>query len=484
VVFVDYENLVNTSWPTVWAFANTTIIDPLLEVEKTAPPTANTGDTITYTITVTNVGTDTAYDVWLNETYPPGVTFVNAVPQPDNLGAGNDTWYLGNLTPGTSITITITLLVNATGGWLNNTAYADYHNSVRPLPTVWDNASTQVINPSMNVTKWAPATANTGEVITYWINYTNTGDDWAYNVVITETYPFGVTYIISNPLPDVPTDNVWTILQVAPGGSGSIEITVQIEPWASGWLNNSVTLEFENEAGLPQLIINATAGTLITDPLMIITKTAPEFATINETIMYTITYQNIGTDDAYNVVITENYPPGVNFVDANPTPTVPNSIWIIPVVPAGTGGTIFINVTIDANATGVLINNVTLEWEDQAGQIGPTLWVETVTVISGPYVLVEKTAPPLANPGETIMYIITYQNIGNETAYNVWINETYPPFVTFVDANPPPTVGNNAWFIGDLVPGASGAIYINVTIDLNATGNLTNFATAEYQNVA
>lgn len=83
---------------------------------------------------------------------------------------------------------------------------------------------------------------------------------------------------------------------------------------------------------------------------------------------------------------------------------------------------------------------------------------------------ITKTAEPdPVRAGNTLTYIISYQNPGNETAHNVVINENYDKNVTFAYSFPLPDPGsNNVWSLGDLSKGMSGTITINVKVNLSA----------------
>lgn len=110
-------------------------------------------------------------------------------------------------------------------------------------------------------------------------------------------------------------------------------------------------------------------------------------------------------------------------------------------------------------------------------------WYNTsVNVISPWLVHLGKTAPTAAEQGETITYALDYQCIGTSNVQNVVITENYPLGITFVNANPVPTVGNNIWNIGTLSPGQSGTIFINVTISPTVIGTLTNHAELIFEN--
>ncbi|MCL2687185.1 MAG: hypothetical protein FWE58_01455 [Methanobrevibacter sp.] len=90
-----------------------------LTIVKTANVTnVIIGQMISYTITVTNVGDDTATNVWVNETLPGGLIYQGSTGD-GTYNSANGTWYIGDLANGSTATITITVLVNQTGN-INN----------------------------------------------------------------------------------------------------------------------------------------------------------------------------------------------------------------------------------------------------------------------------------------------------------------------------------------------------------------------------
>lgn len=84
-----------------------------LAVVKTADDsTPDIGQTVIYTITVSNAGPDTATNVVVTDTLPAGESFVSA----DNGGTGNPvTWNIASLANGASVALHVTVLVTATG---------------------------------------------------------------------------------------------------------------------------------------------------------------------------------------------------------------------------------------------------------------------------------------------------------------------------------------------------------------------------------
>jgi uncharacterized repeat protein (TIGR01451 family) len=77
-----------------------------------------------------------------------------------------------------------------------------------------------------------------------------------------------------------------------------------------------------------------------------ITKSGPTSANSGNDITYTITYKNIGTNYATNVVVTETYPSEVEYVSANPAPDIGDNQWTIGTLATGAEGTITVTVHI------------------------------------------------------------------------------------------------------------------------------------------
>lgn len=95
------------------------------ELEKSdSPDPVSPGAQLQYTITIT-VSNGTLFNATVGETYPAQVTFDSSSPTPS---AGNNTFTLGNLTPGT-YTINITVNVSsAATGTLTNTINLTFQN--------------------------------------------------------------------------------------------------------------------------------------------------------------------------------------------------------------------------------------------------------------------------------------------------------------------------------------------------------------------
>lgn len=108
-------------------------------VKTTAATTATPGNTITYTITVTNAGPSPATNVVVADTLPAGLAFLSATPSQGTCNnASPVTCNLGTLASGANATITLQATVTASSGTISNTASV---SATEPDPDGGDNAS-------------------------------------------------------------------------------------------------------------------------------------------------------------------------------------------------------------------------------------------------------------------------------------------------------------------------------------------------------
>ncbi|MCK5397908.1 MAG: DUF11 domain-containing protein, partial [Thermoplasmata archaeon] len=427
-----------------------------------------------------NVGTDAAYNVVVTEYYPAGILYSTANPLPD---IGQSIWLIGLIPAGSSVVIDITVTVDPGAlGVVMNHGVANYTSSIGIYqPEVHDFVNTTILGPIMEITKAASPYANVGEQAIYWINYTNTGTDIAYNVTITETYPSGMTFDSAIPAPDI-GDNVWLVGTVAPGGSGTIQITVDVIGPLPGQYVNLAELDYENAIGLDYPTISDTAITAIGNmPYMTVSKIGQAQANAGEEVMFTITYTNVGNVTAYFVNITDTYPFGLEFNTSVPLPTTGDGFWEIGTVLPGASATIIVYMNVTGDVYGILSNVVNISYESLAGEFFEEFIIWDIEIVDA-FIDIDKTAPVTAVDGSTVTYTITYQNTGTDTAYNFTIIEAYPPDSTFISAVPVPTTGTNIWELGDLAPGASGTILIDITLSAATTFIQTNYANASWNN--
>ena len=173
-------------------------VQPRQALTKTVDKaTANPGDALTYTLSYANLGNIDLANVVITETYDGHFTFSNSTPVPSS---GNNVWNIGTLAVGASGAITIHGTL--TGSFGNGTTTV--HNvavmttttpNVDPITAMADTRVTAAC--LLTITKSVDkTTANPGDVLTYTLNYQNTGtaDCTGGGVRVNDTVPAGITY--------------------------------------------------------------------------------------------------------------------------------------------------------------------------------------------------------------------------------------------------------------------------------------------------
>jgi uncharacterized repeat protein (TIGR01451 family) len=233
-------------------------------------PSAIGGDTLNYTVTVTNLEPPKAVNVALNDVLPDNSTQTRALPDLDQ-GASN--------------TQTFTYVVpcsTADGAVLKNRASVTGTNTLGFADVNLDNNSAEALTsvqaPKLTITKSAPASVNSGEAIAYTIAYQNNGSGGATNVTITDTLPGELYYskaldLGTGPQPNAVTLNAngtrtlsWQVGSLA-GNSGAQTIQYTARPsllfLGGESLSNNARLTFTNANGCTYVPVTSSASTTI-----------------------------------------------------------------------------------------------------------------------------------------------------------------------------------------------------------------------------
>ena len=176
---------------------------------------------------------------------------------------------------------------------------------------------------------------------------------------------------------------------------------------------------------------------------------APAIARPGETITYTLTYANMGQGPAEGVQVTDALPAGVA--------SSQTLIWTIGHVGPGVIGSVAFTATLNsALPCGAVLTNVARVAAASAETDTTNNENRANTTVACPDLLLVKSGPYTARPGEAITYTLTYNNVGMGPAAAVRISDTLPAGVT--------SAGPLAWDLGTINAGATGARVIVATI--------------------
>jgi uncharacterized repeat protein (TIGR01451 family) len=501
-VTMDYADANGNPYTQLSDYVDVLVTAPVMNLTKTADvSTADPSDLVTYTVTFTNSGSGNATNVYINDTIPEDVNFVNSTPSYKSVSGRTYTWFWSVV--GASETVTVTIIVRVKVGTpdetvLHNVATLDYaDDNGNPYPTEVAWADVTVTAPILELTKTANvSTADPEDQITYTIVYKNVGTGEATNLYINDTIPNDVTFISSNPVPDSisGTTYTWIISSLAAGASGNITIVVEVKVRTPDetLLRNTVTLDFSDANGNPYPRLTDHADVTVTAPVMEFSKVADvSTADPEDQITYTITYKNVGTGVATNVKITDTIPADVNFISSTPNYTSVSGstyTWDIGTLNPGEGGTITIVVEVKVGTPDktLLRNIATLDYSDANENPYDQIRDHADVTVTAPVMEFSKVASvSTADPGDQFTYTITYKNVGTGVATNVKVTDTIPDDVNFVSSIPNYTSVSGktyTWDIGTLNPNEGGTITITVEVKVGTADEtlLRNIAVLDY----
>ncbi len=125
-----------------------------LSVTKTADDeTPTVGDTVSYTITVSNAGPSDATNAMVTDTLGSGLTYVSSNASQGSYNSSTGLWTVGDLGAGSSATLTLNATVNASGSYGNTAAVV---GSDQPDPSPVNNQIRIILSPGETTPEVTP----------------------------------------------------------------------------------------------------------------------------------------------------------------------------------------------------------------------------------------------------------------------------------------------------------------------------------------
>ncbi|PNQ84997.1 DUF7507 domain-containing protein [Paenibacillus polymyxa] len=493
---------------------------PLVTLTKTASSTGLViGDTVTYTVNISNTGLVSASNTVLTDIIPAGATFVPGsvivagTAQPTANPATGIT--VGSVAPSSTVTITFRATVTSlpANTQLGNQASAAFSFQTVPggpvisgsVPS--NTASTPIYQPVIGIVKSANTSAATvGDTITYTFQISNTGSI-AANLNFTESIPAGSSFVPGSVTiggSSVPAANPAAGFSIGTINTGStIPVTFQTlvnAVPASGNLTDQATYTYTFTPPDGRVLNgNGTSNTLtipVSSPNVTVTKASSlAAAAVGETIQFTITATNNGIANVTNVVVTDPLPSGVAFVPGsvtvNGTPaTTASPVNGIPIgtLAPGASVTVVFRAAINSLPSPSQINNRATVSFTSGAFTGSSLsnLVAIPVVIAAP-TITKSASSNRASVGGTITYSFLIANTGT-AVLNTTLTETVPAGSTFipgsviVGGSSVPGVNPNTGIpVGTVNPGAQITVSFRTTVDsLPPGGGLNDQGQLQY----
>src|SRR5262249_9700057 len=203
-----------------------------LDVTKSVSnATPNVGDTVTFTVSLTNDGPTGATNVRLKDILPTGLAFVSATPSQGTYASLTGVWTVGSLGSGAQATLTLQAKVNSSSP-MTNAAGVTAADQFDP-DTSNNTANTTVTpqRPDLAGTKVvSDASPNLGDVIAYTITLTNLGPDAASNILLRDRVPAGMAFESANPSQGTydSATGIWIVGSLANGASATLVLNAKV----------------------------------------------------------------------------------------------------------------------------------------------------------------------------------------------------------------------------------------------------------------
>ncbi|KAF2335290.1 T9SS type B sorting domain-containing protein, partial [Flavobacterium nitrogenifigens] len=483
------------------------------------------GATVTFEITVTNSGPQTATGVQVKDLLPSGYEYIVYSSTAGQYFNSTGIWEVGTIPNGGSESLLIGAKINLTGDY-QNIAEVYASNELDPDSTPNNNASGEDDISSVIVTP-VPAVADlslekkvinniltpaVGSQISFSITVTNSGPSNATGVTIKDVLPSGYDYIFYNSTsgPYNPTTGEWTPGIILPGNSHTLILNVFVKAptgTTDEYLNiaeimtadqhdpdstpgNGVTTEDDYDS------ISVTPVIVMAD--LSIKKTALNQDAIHDvgsTVIFTVTVTNDGPGDASGVRVKDLLPPGFTYQTSSPTSGLYNyitGIWNVGNIPTGTDQSLDIYTTVNkptgaageyTNITEVIASN--LPDPDSTPNNGVTTEDDYDSLqikIAVADLSLEKTASNKnANVNEVVTFTLQLNNDGPSTATGVAVEDLIP--LGFKNIS---NINNGGIFSKDIIKWVDLTVPVGgITLTYEATvANPLGLENTDYVNIA
>ena len=471
---------------------------PSLSVSKSVDKAkAKVGETLNYSVTVTNGGDVDATNVTVKD-YFDGVGTLNFIAAEGITDNGDNTYTISTVKAGESVTLNFTYVVQE-----------------GDAPEVLNAAVILEDEPPVDIEKDADKyVAVVDEIVTYTIKVTNTTDETITNLLVSDTNNFAGDITAQNG--DKYTyngDHTWTISEIGAGESIDIVYTYTMQTTDANVIENTADVKYSYNGESYDIPSNPVDVEKPEEGVITIRKTADKtMAEPGEVVTYTVTIHNGKSKDVENVRLMDanNFAGTISGVDGSDY-TFENGEFLISKIPAGGDVVVHYTYTVQiADVDTQILENVATahvpgtnpeDPENPGHGIDPDKPIdpdedipsnpvdvevpgsETETDI--PQIEVTKSVDKAqANVGDTLNYTVTVTNKGIADAKNVTVEDFFDGHGTlnFTAMDGVQDNGNNTFTIASIKAGESIELHFTYEVVTADAPRVLNAVVATEEN--
>ncbi len=359
----------------------------VIRLTKMMPCQVMANKSFDYQIEVTNTSEIMLSNVTVTDNIPKNYKFSSAVPTAQ-ADAGKLVWVIEKLDPKETVKITVTGIATE-AGCVKTCAKVTYD--------ILTCASANATQPSLKLVKEAPAEVLLCDNIPLKFTVTNNGTGVTSNVVIKDTLPEGWMTSDGKTSISIPAGNL--------DAGQSKTASVMVKARKTGTYTNKAMASADGD-------LTSESGetkTIVRQPVLAITKTAPEKTILGRDITFEITVTNKGDTQATNTVIRDIIPAGATFVKASDggTATAGNVVWNVGNLAPNASKKVMI--TYKPTGTSQVANKATAS--ATCAEDVTAMAKTNVVGVPGILLQVEDLVDPVM-VGDNVTYVITSTNQG------------------------------------------------------------------------
>jgi uncharacterized repeat protein (TIGR01451 family) len=455
------------------------------------------GDTVEFTIIVSNAGPNDANNVVVRDLLPPELTYISHTASVGTYNQTTGQWLIGTVLPAIfeppiyELAIHARVTAQPLGTAITNTAAIESFFATDPnLADNVDSESVFVSEVDIQVSKSADdLTPPEGGVVTFTITAANVSAYNASEVVIIDALEAGLTYdshTASSGTFD-PGQNEWTLTELLAGQSATLTLVADIDPGTAGDLiDNTAELEssFTNDTNSANdsQTITLTISTSNVDIEVIKSAGAASVAEL-AVVEFTITATNVGTDPATSVVIRDEIIGGFSYEYSSATQGIYDpltELWTVGSLAPSQSATLTLAMSPGAGlAVDFYTNTASLESLDQidvnSSNDSDGATVEVVLPQAN-MSIVKNVSDTTPDENDSITFQVQVSNNGPQTVSNVSVVDNIASEFTYVSSTADQgsySPITDIWTIGAMAPDALVTLEITVTVNAGTGGTTT-----------
>ncbi|MEL7060863.1 MAG: IPTL-CTERM sorting domain-containing protein [Acidobacteriota bacterium] len=452
----------------------------IVKADSVDPVTA--GNSLVYTMTVTNAGPSNSTGATVTDVLPAGTTFSSSADCTE--AGGTVTCAIGALGVGANQAVSFTVTVDPIQtAALSNTATVAANETD---PTAANDSATEATavdtSTDLSIAKADSVDpVNAGDDLTYTLTVTNNGPSNSTGATVTDVLPAGTTFSSSADCTEAGGTVTCTIGALAAAGNQAVSFTVTVDPAQTAALSNTATVaanETDPTAGNDSAT-EATAVDAETD-LSITKADSVDPVTAGNDLTYTLTVTNNGPSNSTGATVTDVLPAGTTFSSsADCTEAGGTVTCTIGALAAAGNQAVSFTVTVDPAQTAALSNTATVAANETDPTAGNDSATEATAVDAETDLSITKadSVDPVT-AGNDLTYTLTVTNNGPAASTGATVTDVLPAGTTFSSsADCSEAGGTVTCAIGALAVGANQAVSFIVTVDPAQTAALSNTAT-------